>query len=76
MKKKVIIISTIVVLFFIFFFPFPLHLKDGGSTMYKAILYSVTKYHSIAENPDEYYGGWRIDIFGINVYDNKHLIKT
>ena len=76
MKKKRVIISAVIIIAFILLFPITMHLKDGGSTVYKSILYSVTKYHSIAEEPGEYYGGWCIEIFGINVYDNKYLIKT
>ncbi len=42
MKKKVIIISVIVFLLFLLF-PIRYQLRDGGTIVYKAILYKVSK---------------------------------
>ena len=43
-KKKIILILIIIILMLI---PIPTKLKDGTSTEYKALLYSITKYHII-----------------------------
>lgn len=75
MKKKIITVSVIIILF-ILLFPVQHNLKDGGSKVYDAVLYKVTKYHTLAEEPGEYYGGLNIEIFGIDIYDNKYLIET
>ena len=47
MKKKIIVI-VIVLVIVILLIPIPMKLRDGGSTEYKALLYSVTKYHQLA----------------------------
>lgn len=54
--------------------PIKFHLKDGGSIEYKAILYSVTKYHILNhKSTNGYDNGWKIKIFGLTIYDE---IKT
>ena len=73
MKRKKIWIVIVVVLAIIMLVPIPLKLKDGGSVEYRAILYSVTKYHSF--NPESIKGyddGWKIKILGLTVYDEKN----
>ena len=47
-------------------------LEDGGSVVYKAILYSVTNVREIGGNgiDSEYQEGIRIRILGIEVFDN------
>lgn len=66
-KKKLIIIIVLVVLMLI---PIPMKLKDGGSTEYKALLYSVTKYHIINHDSVKGYdAGFKIKILGITIYD-------
>ena len=47
MKKKVIV-RIIIVVMLLLFVPIPLHLKDGGTVVYRAVLYKLTKYHKIA----------------------------
>ena len=51
--------------------PIPTKLKDGTSTEYKALLYSVTKYHIINQDSIKGYDdGFKIKILGITIYDN------
>lgn len=76
MKKKNILIIAIIVLLIILLFPIPMKLNDGGTVEYKALLYSVTKYHKLApENSGkEYIDGIGIKILGkeiINTTNNK-----
>ena len=48
MKKKRIIIGVVIVLAAVILLtPFKLHLRDGGSKVYKALTYKVYKYHRI-----------------------------
>ena len=73
--RKVILIVLIVILIKLLF-PLPYQIKDGGSVMYKADLYQVTKYHMIsAEEDGGIIGGWNIQIFGIEVYENTYPLK-
>ncbi len=70
MKKKVIIIICIV-LVFILLIPIPMHLKDGGTVKYQAILYSVSKVHKLPMEEDEdYEEGTIIEVLGMEIYNN------
>lgn len=72
MKKKKIWIIVVVVFAIIMLIPIPLKWKDG-SVEYKAILYSVTKYHAInPESTKGYDDGWKIKILGLTVHDEKN----
>lgn len=75
MKKKVIILVIIVIVLAILLIPIPTKLRDGGSTEYKALLYSVTKYHElvpVSENEEEQYlDGTSVKILGMEVFNNK-----
>jgi len=73
MKKWIISIIVIIVAF-IFLFPTTLRYEDGGTVRYKAILYSVTNYHSM-KDPDGFDTGIEIEIFGIPVYKNTTFEK-
>lgn len=71
MKKKKTYLIVVAILLIIMLIPIQLKLKDGGSTEYKAILYSITKYHSInSESTKDYDDGWKVKIFGFTIYDN------
>ena len=73
MKNKNICLIFVVVLLIIMLIPIPGKLKDGGSTEYNAVLYSVTKYHSINhESTKGYDDGWKIKILGFTIYDEKN----
>lgn len=72
-KKKLIIIVIISVILVVHLFPRKLRYKDGGSVCYDAILYDVTKVHSIDENePDGFKDGLQVRILGITVCDKSY----
>ena len=71
MKK--IIIAVCILLAVICLIPTPVHLEDGGSVVYKALLYQVADVHMIgAEDSaeDEYLEGTIVTILGIEVYND------
>ena len=72
MKKKVIIIILIILILLLI--PIPFKLRDGGSTEYRAILYSVTKYNRLSEIGDDgttkYISGTEIKVLGFEVYND------
>lgn len=71
-KKKIILIIIILMLI-----PIPTKLKDGTSTEYKALLYSITKYHIINQDSIKGYDdGFKIKILGITIYDNINTYLT
>lgn len=73
-KKKIILILIIIILMLI---PIPTKLKDGTSTEYKALLYSITKYHIINQDSIKGYdNGFKIKILGITIYDNINTYLT
>lgn len=73
-KKKIILILIIIILMLI---PIPTKLKDGTSTEYKALLYSITKYHIINQDSIKGYDdGFKIKILGIIIYDNINTYLT
>ena len=72
MKKKVIVVMAILVLLI----PIPVHLKDGGTIEYKALLYKVSKIHRLNANSlTGYEDGITIEILGLKIYENidKHM---
>ncbi len=73
MKKKNLFIILVIV-FLIMLIPLPLKLKDGGSTKYKSLLYSVTKIHKINyTSTTGYEDGWKVEILGIQVYNKTDI---
>lgn len=73
-KKKIILILIIIILMLI---PIPTKLKDGTSTEYKALLYSITKYHIINQDSIKGYDdGFKIKNLGITIYDNINTYLT
>lgn len=72
MKKKLIVI-LIILIGLILLIPIPMRLKDGGSIEFKAILYTITKYHRLTVKEDgetKYADGLGIKILGMEVYNN------
>ena len=65
MKKKVISIVVILLLFLLI--PIPLHVKDGGTVHYEAILYTISNYHTM-NGKGGYDTGFVIKVFGITIY--------
>ena len=72
MKKK-IIIGICVLLAIICLIPTRMHLEDGGTVVYKAILYQVDDVHRINTedtSEDEYLEGTVVRVLGIEVYND------
>lgn len=72
MKKKVII-GICILLAIVLLIPIPMHLKDGGTVVYNAVLYQVEKVHRIDTKPTkeiDYLEGTIVKILGIEVYNN------
>lgn len=72
MKKKAIMV---VIILLILLFPIRYQLKDGGTVEYKALLYKVSKVHSLTlveemENGKYYNEGIVVEIFGFEIYNN------
>lgn len=68
MKKKKIIIALILLILLI---PIPIHLKDGGTVEYRAILYKVSVIHRLNTNSlTGYEDGIIIEILGLEIYEN------
>ena len=66
MKQKIIIIVCAVLV--VMLTPIKTHLKDGGTTQYKSILYKINKVHRLIENGFDI--GTEIEILGFKVFDN------
>lgn len=71
MKKKNVYIVC-VLLAIVILIPIPLQLKDGGTVVYKALAYSVSRVHRLAsvKAEKEYEEGIIIKVLGIEVYNN------
>ena len=74
MKNKKSIIILIVVIAIILLFPIPMKLKDGGSIEFKALLYSITKYHELDSRVNGgYVDGIGIEILGMKILDTRKM---
>lgn len=70
MKKKIIIVIIILALL-ILLVPIPMHLKDGGTVIYKSLIYKISKIHRLTGNPESMYeDGTIIEILGFEIYNN------
>ena len=69
MKKKKILLITVITLVILLLIPFPFKLKDGGSTEFKSVLYTITKYKQISG--EGYTTGWKIEVLGLTIYDKR-----
>ena len=70
MKKRIITISILVLLLLII--PITLHYSDGGTTAYKAALYTIYQVHRIHDSADgpDYIEGTIVKILGHEVYND------
>ncbi len=73
MKKTMIAIAIVMAVALLF--PLPLRLKDGGTVVYQAVLYSVSDVHTFASeeeiaNGKEYDEGIIIKILGFEIFNN------
>lgn len=69
MKKKFVLI-LIVVFMILMLIPQRTTLKDGGTVVYKSLVYSVYKLHRLTNTEGVVLDGTEIEIFGIMVYKN------
>lgn len=71
-KKKIVIAVILIIAALVLLVPIPMHIKDGGSVKYKALLYEVTNYHMLAGIPESpggaYVDGVEVKILGLTVY--------
>ena len=73
--KKILIMIIVVLLAAALLIPVPMHMEDGGTVVYQAILYSVSDVHRLNRNEETdapYQEGIIIEILGIEVYHNVH----
>ena len=76
-KKKIVIAAIVIIAALVLLVPIPMHIKDGGSVKYKALLYEVTNYHMLAGIPESpgaaYVDGLEIKILGLTVYTDPEV---
>ena len=73
--KKAITIALCILLAAALLIPVPMHMEDGGTVVYQAILYSVSDVHRLnldEETDAPYQEGIIIEILGFEVYHNVH----
>lgn len=75
MKKKVIVIAAISLLALLLLIPIPRRLKDGGTVEFTALLYKVSRVHSLADTEETsqgeaYRDGVIIEILGKEISNN------
>ncbi|MGI6091211.1 MAG: hypothetical protein ACOYEL_07485 [Saccharofermentanales bacterium] len=68
-KRKKITIIVIIIVIILMLIPIKVRLKDGGTVMYKAVLYSYIEYNIMLGDGDEYYRGKQFNIFPFNYMD-------
>lgn len=84
-KNKKVIVRLIIVVMLLLFVPIPLHLKDGGTVVYRAVLYKLTKYHKIAMDTtveteagtiveSGHHVGWGIEFLGMEIFNNTKYV--
>lgn len=75
MKKKTIFIADVIVLALLVLIPFPMRLKDGGTVEYTALLYKVSRVHSLTSAEEmaqgkAYNDGVIVEILGMEVWNS------
>lgn len=74
--KKILIAVVGIVLALVLLVPQKLYVKDGGTVVYHAVVYSVTKVHRIkaptsqAVEVAEFEEGTIVTVFGVEIYHN------
>lgn len=70
MKKKHLITILCMILACVFLIPIPMRLKDGGTVVYQALLYSIEDIHRL--NPEAstsaYTDAIRVKILGLEIF--------
>ena len=75
MRKKITVISVIVLLL-IMILPIRIEIKDGGTVSYSAILYGITKRHSMytKDGVNGYDIGTEVRILFFEVYNDVEFV--
>lgn len=73
MKKKIIVILSVIIAL-VLLIPIPSYFKDGGTVEYNAVLYGVTKRHSLQNGG--YNIGTDIRILWFEVYSDVEFIEN
>lgn len=71
--KKKVMIGICVLLAIVLLVPIPMRLKDGGTVVYRAVLYQVEDVHrlgAVDTAEDEYLEGMIVRILGMEVYNS------
>ncbi len=73
MKNKKILVWILAIALIVLLIPVPMRLKDGGTVVYKSVLYSIEDVHRL--NPDmesvaQYSEGTVIKILGMEIFNN------
>lgn len=70
MNKKLLITILCIILIGVLLIPVPMHLKDGGTVVYQALLYSIEDIHRL--NPEAstsaYTDAIRVKILGLEIF--------
>lgn len=74
-KKRIAVIVIAVVIAAMLLVPYPIFYKDGGTVIYDAVLYGVTKQHSIAEG-NGYDIGTIVRILWFEVYNDVRFVPN
>jgi len=72
MRKKVVT-GICILLAIVLLIPIPMRLKDGGTVVYRAVLYQVEDVHrlgAVDTAGDEYLEGMIVRILGMEVYNS------
>ena len=72
MRKKVVT-GICILLAIVLLIPIPMRLKDGGTVVYRAVLYQVEDVHRLGaggSGGDEYLEGMIVRILGMEVYNS------
>ena len=71
MKKK-LRIALIIIVALILLFPMPFGVDDGGTVVYNALLYKVSKVHRLNSQGREYpyLEGTIVEVLGITIYND------
>lgn len=75
MKKVLIVILFIVALLGCLSIPIKYELKDGGTIVYKAVLWEYNDYHTLPNKKGKSLRGTLLKICGITVQDNTKYVK-
>ena len=71
--RKNVVTGICILLAIVLLIPIPMRLKDGGTVVYRAVLYQVEDVHrlgAVDTAEDEYLEGMIVRILGMEVYNS------